>query len=747
MSYDIAIKVENISKCFTIYQNPQDRLKQSIYPRLQRFLKIQSKQYYREFWALKDISFEIKKGETVGIIGRNGSGKSTLLQIVCGTLSPTSGILHTNGRIAALLELGSGFNPEFTGRENVYMGSAILGLSQTEIESRLDNILGFADIGDFIDQPVKTYSSGMYVRLAFAVNIMSNPEIMVIDEALAVGDMNFQAKCMTALKQIQDTGTTVLFVSHDIGSLKSLCMRGIYLERGVVKMIGSAAKVSDKYLKVSREEFNQENNLKLNITDPSQDILTSNQIESGNGFKVNKKLLNPKLLSRYGNGEAKITNIEILNVDNEPIKYVEFNEHVKIRIYFESYTNKDVTVNFIIFDEKKIQITGCGFLLANQKLLKIEPEGQYLVEYSLSLPLQHGNYSIQAQISKPVNQNVSSVFLDVVDDFVTFQMNKREKVLIWSKVHLFPKLQIKKMTSISQKRHHSSKKIAFIIGTGRCGTTMLARMLNAHSKLCVPPEMQIIFEHSNNGERLNEVFSSGKNLEWHANDFIEMFQKTCPYKFQVFFDYEHFFHQLNYPIKDLRTLLNNLFQKIAIAKGKEFFIEQTPWYGQRIDLLKKNFPNAKFIHMVRDGRDVALSFSKTPWWFESPLDNLEQWQKEITKIRQDAKIHLSNNQYLEVKYEEIVTEPENYLSRIIEFLGFQYESNMLNSKNYIDYSTFKEGFDNSINSEEYQAWRGKKEKAVFPDNINRWKKANQKLFLSMSEQSRKTLKEFGYEIK
>ena len=191
---DVAIKVESLSKCYHIYDTPRDRLKQFVLPRLQRLARQPSKQYFREFWALKDVSFEIKKGETVGIIGRNGSGKSTLLQMICGTLNPTSGSIQTNGRIAALLELGSGFNPDFTGRENVYMNAAVLGLSQGEVDERYEAITEFAGIGEFIDQPVKTYSSGMTVRLAFAISVCVEPDILIVDEALSVGDAAFQFK-------------------------------------------------------------------------------------------------------------------------------------------------------------------------------------------------------------------------------------------------------------------------------------------------------------------------------------------------------------------------------------------------------------------------------------------------------------------------------------------------------------------------------------------------------------------------
>jgi lipopolysaccharide transport system ATP-binding protein len=231
-SNEITIKVESLGKCYHIYNQPQDRLKQSIVPRLQALSGGSPKRYFHEFWALQDISFEVRKGETVGIIGRNGSGKSTLLQLVCGTLSPTTGTVETKGRIAALLELGSGFNPEFTGRENVYLNGAILGLSQEEIDYRFDDIAAFADIGDFIEHPVKMYSSGMTLRLAFAVQAMIDPDILIVDEALSVGDEKFQRKCFARLNELKSKGTSILFVSHMGMQIIELCERALLLDHG-----------------------------------------------------------------------------------------------------------------------------------------------------------------------------------------------------------------------------------------------------------------------------------------------------------------------------------------------------------------------------------------------------------------------------------------------------------------------------------------------------------------------------------
>ena len=244
---DIAIQVSNLSKCYQIYNSPRDRLKQFVVPRIQRVAGKVPKQYYSDFWALKDVSFEVKKGETVGIIGRNGSGKSTLLQMICGTLNPTNGSIQTSGRIAALLELGSGFNPEFTGRENVYNNAAILGLSKEEVDARFDDIAAFADIGDFIEQPVKTYSSGMLVRLAFAVQATVDPNILIVDEALAVGDEIFQRKCFARLEALKSQGTSILFVSHSPASIIELCDRTLLLDHGTRLMYGEAPKAIRAY--------------------------------------------------------------------------------------------------------------------------------------------------------------------------------------------------------------------------------------------------------------------------------------------------------------------------------------------------------------------------------------------------------------------------------------------------------------------------------------------------------------------
>lgn len=247
MSSDVAITVRHVSKHHAMFARPEDRLKQMVVPRLERLIGRPPRRYFRDFAALSDVSLEVRRGETVGIVGRNGSGKSTLLQIICGTLRPTAGEVSVNGRVAALLELGAGFNPDFTGRENVLLNAAILGLSRAEIDQRFDAIAAFADIGEFIDQPVRTYSSGMYVRLAFATAINVDPDILVVDEALAVGDEAFQRKCFARIEDIRKGGGTILLVSHSAQSVVQLCDRAVLLDAGEKLLDGAPKLVTGQY--------------------------------------------------------------------------------------------------------------------------------------------------------------------------------------------------------------------------------------------------------------------------------------------------------------------------------------------------------------------------------------------------------------------------------------------------------------------------------------------------------------------
>ncbi len=248
MSSDALIRVEGLGKRYDMFAKPVDRLMQLMTDPVRRGLGMAPAKHSKEVWALRGVSFEVPPGEALGVMGRNGSGKSTMLQMLCGTLTPTEGHVQVRGRIAALLELGAGFNPEFTGRENVFLNGRLLGLETAEIESRFDDICAFADIGAYIDEPTKTYSSGMFVRLAFSVATSVDADILVVDEALAVGDARFQARCMKRIRAIQDDGASVLFVSHDVAAVRTLCQRALWLERGGMKELGPVLQVSSRYM-------------------------------------------------------------------------------------------------------------------------------------------------------------------------------------------------------------------------------------------------------------------------------------------------------------------------------------------------------------------------------------------------------------------------------------------------------------------------------------------------------------------
>jgi ABC-type polysaccharide/polyol phosphate transport system ATPase subunit len=371
-SNEIAIRVTDLSKRYEIYNAPRDRLKQFLLPQLQRLAGRRSRQYFREFWALHEVSLDIARGETVGIIGRNGSGKSTLLQMICGTLTPTSGAVETRGRIAALLELGSGFNPEFTGRENVYMNATVLGLSRAEIENRFDDIAAFADIGQFMEQPIKTYSSGMVARLAFSVAVQVNPDILIVDEALSVGDMAFQEKSFTRMKHIRDMGTAILFVSHSISAVRNFCNRAIWLAEGRIRAIGERLIVCDEYQREIEDELRQElikapsatqntpeNHMSANAIEHTIKIVSIHSDKKiyrmGEDLKINIELCFNRKPPTYGVGiivyDLKGNIVTILNTLRDDIFLYEKKERLTLLIRDNHFAPGEYNISISVSDE------------------------------------------------------------------------------------------------------------------------------------------------------------------------------------------------------------------------------------------------------------------------------------------------------------------------------------------------------------------------------------------------------------
>jgi len=411
-SDDISIRVQNISKCYQIYDTPRDRLKQFVAPRLQRMAGQAPKQYFREFWALKDVSFEIKKGETAGIVGPNGSGKSTLLQIICGTLSPTAGEIETIGRVAALLELGSGFNPEFTGRENVYLSATVLGLTNEEIDERFDAIAAFADIGDFIERPVKTYSSGMFVRLAFAVQAQVNPDIFIVDEALAVGDEKFQRKCYARMEEMKSNGASILFVSHSAASVIELCDRAILLDHGERLILGRPANVIRAYQKLiyssanehhglieqykaidqtgyaEAENFSLDLNVAINESQPAATPLIHDLASYDEG-------LTPETTVIYPEQGARITDFEILDDSGHRVNILIPGGEYKILthgVFLDDH--RSVYFGFHIKSISGVVVTGQRYPAQGESIENVRQGELFTVTYTLSMNLLPGVYFV-----------------------------------------------------------------------------------------------------------------------------------------------------------------------------------------------------------------------------------------------------------------------------------------------------------------------------------------------------------------
>ena len=404
MSSDVAIKVSNVSKHYQVYEKPVDRIKQSLFRG--------KRQYYTEFRALNNISFEVNKGETVGIIGINGSGKSTLLQMICGTLTPTNGDINLNGRVAALLELGAGFNPEFTGRENVYMNATILGLCKHEIDIKYNDIVEFADIGEFIEQPVKTYSSGMYVRLAFAVIAHVEADILVIDEALSVGDAFFVQKCMRYLREFMKNGT-VIFVSHDTGAVVNLCDRVALIDHGKIVEIGEPKTVVGHYLAalygknqkvggvIEDGRKAKPNHVREFNKDEYRDIRDSliNESTLRNDIEVFKFETDQ---DGFGTGDAKIVFVQLLDKNNIPLSWVVGGEDVILEICCKAYKEIPRPIIGFQFIDRLGQVVFADntYLVYKSKPLLVEKGAELVAKFEFRLPkLPTGEYSIAPAIA------------------------------------------------------------------------------------------------------------------------------------------------------------------------------------------------------------------------------------------------------------------------------------------------------------------------------------------------------------
>lgn len=443
-SEPLVIDVDSLGKRYEMYAQPADRLRQMILPRLQRVAHRPVRTYFKEFWALRDVSFNVHVGETVGIIGRNGSGKSTLLQMICGTLTPTLGAVHVNGRIAALLELGAGFNIEFTGRENIFLSGMLYGISETELKKRYQSIVDFADIGDFIDAPVKTYSSGMYVRLAFAIIVHMDADTLVVDEALSVGDIRFTQKCMRFLREFQARGT-LLFVSHDAGAVLNLCSRAIWLDHGKMMMDGQARDVVERYLAeqhvADKAEVGQRVKVRTvprrtpappspkaahpltvvprDVRDPRCDLLNGagsrNVIEVFNFDPSTAK-------AGFGAGGAKIVDVKLMDEQGEQLRFSGGGEAVVLSIEAVAVTPLDgVILGFYVKDRLGQRLFGDNtYLTYVDRPVHAQVGSHVRASFQFRMPiLPVGDYSLDVAVATGTQQEHTQQ--DWINDALVFK--------------------------------------------------------------------------------------------------------------------------------------------------------------------------------------------------------------------------------------------------------------------------------------------------------------------------------------
>lgn len=402
---DAAIDLRSVSKSYRIYAHPRLRLLEALW-RGRRC-------YHQDFWALRDVTFQVEKGRTVGVIGLNGSGKTTLLQVVAGVVQPTQGTVEVTGRVASLLELGAGFNPEFTGRENVLMHGAIMGFDRPEMLRRLPGIEAFAEIGDFIDQPVRMYSSGMFVRLAFAAAIHVDPDVLLVDEALAVGDAVFQHRCIRRIQEFQEQGKTLLFVSHDIGVVKALCSRVVFLHAGEVRGIGEPAEIASVY------------HAHVAHLEGRHTALPAGPEGFANGtpggvFRPDPAFDQRVGLFRHGTGAARIRNLEILDSQCRPLAAVGFDQEIVLRAHIEFYEDAPFWIlGYYIRDRAGIDVLGTNTYEENIPVPSRKSGDTLVVDFKQHLAVRPGHYSVTLGLA--YNRDAPAYF-DWVDNALVFEV-------------------------------------------------------------------------------------------------------------------------------------------------------------------------------------------------------------------------------------------------------------------------------------------------------------------------------------
>ena len=419
MSSEPVIHARDLGKLYPIYAKPQDRLKQAFFRGRRRF--------FTPFWALRNVSFEVARGESVGIVGRNGSGKTTLLQIIAGTLAPTEGEVRVRGRVAALLQLGSGFNPQFTGRENVFLNGSILGIPRAEMERKFDEIAAFAEIGEHIDQPVKTYSSGMYARLAFAVAISVEPDVLIVDEILSVGDVGFQQKCVARLRQLREAGLTLLFVSHSPDAVRSTCQKALFLAEGAPRAFGPAEQVVNAYLKYVRTQTNAE--------------ALDREAKLGKAIPFRTEV--PGKL-RYGTGHVQLEEVELLDARGEPCRSFGFGDAVTIEARIRSFVDaENLSLSFLVRDATGVDLLGTTSFDEGVKFPALGENDAATIRITFMNVLRKGSFGVSLAVHRVSRSDYSdNVLFDQVDGCAAFSVVPNPARPIHYKFHVPVKIEV-----------------------------------------------------------------------------------------------------------------------------------------------------------------------------------------------------------------------------------------------------------------------------------------------------------------
>jgi ABC-type polysaccharide/polyol phosphate transport system ATPase subunit len=440
MTEDIVVRVSNLTKEYKLYEQPSDRLKESF--------SLTRRKYHKTFRAVEDVSFVIRRGESLGIIGRNGSGKSTLLKMISGVLTPSGGSIEVGGKVSALLELGSGFNPELTGIENVYFYGALHGWPKVEMEDKLDDILGFADIGDFVRQPVKTYSSGMMMRLAFSVATAIRPEVLIVDEALTVGDAAFQAKSKFRMNSLIDSGTAAILVAHDIDSIKELTKTCLYLKAGHSMMLGPTSQVVPHYQKDLREDV-----ISSGIAGPfvgaERSLNVSNRLVSD--IPQNLAAKRGPGFFEVGEKAAEIVGFQVLNQHGEMTSNFAFGDTMVLRLSIQGSVEQTVNVVCGLSDRNLRLVTHGSILELTDSLTKVGPEAPLLVTFTTPICFTQGTYIVGAAIEKPMGENVPSLAIHGIQNLTEIRVSPRLPRHVIGLVSVAQTVQVELVDASQQK--------------------------------------------------------------------------------------------------------------------------------------------------------------------------------------------------------------------------------------------------------------------------------------------------------